>query len=156
MPLAYHEPKSPTRTANHLLLLPAGRLEAIVTGPPTGMHSALRTLFVDTGPDGDPNPGMALADLVQPRSDQSRTSRKPGQPHTTDNRAPVYKPVNVESLQKAAPDFTVIFTEDKNGFYINGQKFTMDASPMTSARVGTYQHWRIVNRSAELHPFHIH
>jgi suppressor of ftsI len=31
-----------------------------------------------------------------------------------------------------------------------------DASPMTSALVGTYQHWRIVNDTAELHPFHIH
>jgi FtsP/CotA-like multicopper oxidase with cupredoxin domain len=27
---------------------------------------------------------------------------------------------------------------------------------MTSARVGTYLHWRIVNATAELHPFHIH
>jgi FtsP/CotA-like multicopper oxidase with cupredoxin domain len=27
---------------------------------------------------------------------------------------------------------------------------------MTSVRVGTYQHWRILNRTAELHPFHIH
>jgi suppressor of ftsI len=156
MPLAYHEPKSPTRIATHFLLAPAGRLEAIVTGPPDGIHSALRTLCVDTGPDGDPNPGMVLADLVQPRSDQSSPHRKPEQPHASDNRPPVYKPVNVESLKKAAPDFTVVFSEDKNGFYINGQKFAMDASPMTSARVGTYQHWRIVNRSAELHPFHIH
>jgi suppressor of ftsI len=156
MPLAYHEPKSPTRIANHFLLAPAGRLEAIVTGPPAGIRSALRTLCVDTGPDGDPNPGMVLADLVQPRSDQSSPHRKPEQPHATDNRPPVYKPVNVESLKKAAPDFTVVFSEDKNGFYINGQKFALDASPMTSARIGTYQHWRIVNRSAELHPFHIH
>ncbi|HZZ16297.1 MAG TPA: multicopper oxidase domain-containing protein, partial [Candidatus Sulfotelmatobacter sp.] len=48
------------------------------------------------------------------------------------------------------------FTEDKNGFYINGRKYTPDASPMTTARVGTYRHWRIINQSAELHPFHIH
>ena len=54
------------------------------------------------------------------------------------------------------PDFTVTFTEDKNGFYINGRKFAADAPPMTSARVGTYQHWRILNQTAELHPFHIH
>jgi len=58
MPLAYHEPKAPTRTTNHLLLAPAGRLEAIVTGPPRGTHSALRTLCVDAGPDGDPHPEM--------------------------------------------------------------------------------------------------
>jgi hypothetical protein len=39
---------------------------------------------------------------------------------------------------KTAPDFTVTFTEDKNGFYINGHKFAAAASPMTSARIGTY------------------
>jgi len=32
----------------------------------------------------------------------------------------------------------------------------MGSEPMTSIRVGAYQHWRIVNRTAELHPFHIH
>src|SRR5258706_13327228 len=70
MPLAYHEPKHPTRTADHLLLAPAGRLEAIVTGPPPEARRTLRTLCVDTGPDGDPNPGMVLADVVPPREVQ--------------------------------------------------------------------------------------
>jgi len=68
----------------------------------------------------------------------------------------VYKPIDVEPLKQTPPDFVVTFTEDQNGFYINGQKFAMDAPPMTSARVGTYQHWRILNATAELHPFHIH
>jgi suppressor of ftsI len=158
MPLAYHEPKAPTRTSDHLLLAPAGRLEAIVTGPPSGSHRVLRTLCVDTGPDGDPNPEMVLADLVQLGSDQSGSNPRPNQIRATDNRPPLYKPLDVQKLKKIAPDFTVTFTftEDKNGFYINGRKFAADASPMTSARVGTYQHWRIVNETAELHPFHIH
>jgi FtsP/CotA-like multicopper oxidase with cupredoxin domain len=151
MPLAYHEPEGPTRTTDHLLLAPAGRLEAIVTGPPPGTHGALRTLCVDTGPDGDPNPEMVLADLVQRGSDPP-----PEQVHTIDNRPPLYKPIDVEPLKKVAPNFIVTFTEDKNGFYINGRKFAPDASPMISARVGTYQHWRIVNPTRELHPFHIH
>jgi FtsP/CotA-like multicopper oxidase with cupredoxin domain len=151
MPLAYHEPKGPTRATDHLLLSPAGRLEAIVTGPPSGAHSALRTLCVDTGPDGDPNPGMVLADVVHPSS-----ARPSDQVSTIDGRPPLYKPIDVELLKKSAPNFIVTFTEDKGGFYINGRKFEPDASPMTSARVGTYQHWRIVNQTAELHPFHIH
>jgi len=151
MPLAYHERKVPTRIANHLLLAPAGRLEAIVTGPPPGTHNSLRTLCVDTGPDGDPNPGMVLADLVQPGLQAS-----PAQVHAINHRPPLYKPIDVETLKKSAPNFVVNFTEDKNGFYINGRKFAVDATPMTSARVGTYQHWRIVNQTAELHPFHIH
>jgi suppressor of ftsI len=156
MPLAYHEPNGPTRTTDHLLLAPAGRVEAIVTGPPPGSHRALRTLCVDTGPDGDPNPGMVLADLVQSSSDRSGSSAPPKQVHAIDARAPLYKPLDLEPFKKSAPDFTVTFTEDKNGFYINGRKFAADASPMTSVRVGTYQHWRIVNETAELHPFHIH
>jgi FtsP/CotA-like multicopper oxidase with cupredoxin domain len=151
MPLAYHERKVPIRTTNHLLLAPAGRLEAIVTGPPPGRHSVLRTLCVDTGPDGDPNPGMVLADLAQPG-----LKAAPAQVHAIDHRPPLYKPIGVEPLKKVAPNFIVTFTEDKNGFYINGRKFEGDASPTTIARVGTYQHWRIVNQTAELHPFHMH
>ena len=151
MPLAYHEPKAPTRTTNHLLLAPAGRLEAIVTGPPRGTHSALRTLCVDAGPDGDPHPEMILAELVPPSS-----KAPPTQAHTIDHRPPRYNPIDVGTLKKGAPNFIVTFTEDKNGFYINGRKFAPDAAPMTSARIGTYQHWRIVNQTAELHPFHIH
>jgi FtsP/CotA-like multicopper oxidase with cupredoxin domain len=156
MPLAYHDPKHPARDTNHLLLAPAGRLEAIVTGPPAGAHSALRTLCVDTGPDGDANPEMVLADLVQSSSDQSSSARGPEHLYARDSRRAIYKPVDVEPLKKAEPTFTVTFTEDKNGFYINGRKYAPEASPMTSARVGTYQHWRIVNRTAELHPFHMH
>jgi suppressor of ftsI len=156
MPLAYRDPKHPTRVTDHLLVAPAGRLEAIVTGPPTGRHTVLRTLCVDTGPVGDPNPEMVLADLVQPSSGQPNLDLRRDQAHAIDHRPPVYRPIDVEPLKKAEPDFVVNFTEDKDGFYINGRKFTADASPMTSARVGTYQHWRIVNQTAELHPFHIH
>ena len=161
MPLAYHDPKHPTRTANHVLLAPAGRVEAIVTGPAAGTHGALRTLCVDTGPAGDPNPGMVLADLVQPNPlhpspAQHGSYARPEPGHGDQSRPALYQPINVEPLKRRPPTFTVIFTEDKNGFYINGKKFAMDAEPMTSARVGTYQHWRIVNRTGELHPFHVH
>jgi len=165
MPLAYHDPKHPTMATNHILLAPAGRVEAIVTGPPGGAHAALRTLCVDTGPDGDPNPEMVLADVIQPRPDQVGTDQhnadaRPEPAHTVHGGRPLHKPininVNVEPLKKRAPSFTVIFTEDKTGFYINGKKFAMDAEPMTSVRVGTYQHWRIENRTGELHPFHMH
>jgi suppressor of ftsI len=161
MPLAYHDPQHPTRIANHVLLAPAGRVEAIVTGPELGTQVALRTLCVNTGPAGDPNPGMVLADLIQPSPeatspDPHHTDPRPEPDRPPGARPPLYKPINLEPLKKRAPRFTVIFTEDTNGFYINGKKFAMDAEPMTSVRVGTYQHWRIVNRSPELHPFHIH
>ena len=42
------------RTFTHVVVPPAGRIEAIVTGPPAGNHSTLRTHCVNSGPDGDP------------------------------------------------------------------------------------------------------
>jgi suppressor of ftsI len=56
----------------------------------------------------------------------------------------------------APPRFIVTFTEEKSDFYINGEKFAPDAAPMLHAKVGTFQHWRIVNATKELHPMHIH
>ena len=156
MPLSYRDPKHSTKATDRLLVAPAGRLEAIVTGPPSGVNRTLRTLCVDTGPVGDPNPEMVLADVAPLWSDQSDANSLTGQAHGTDDRPPSYRPIDVEPLKKSAPDFTVTFTEDKNGFYINGRKFEADAPPITTVRVGTYQHWRIVNKTAELHPFHIH
>ncbi|HVI07458.1 MAG TPA: multicopper oxidase family protein [Candidatus Binatia bacterium] len=153
MPLAYHDREHPTLEADHFLVAPAGRLEAIVTGPPQGAHAALRTLCVDPGPLGDPNPAMVLADVVTSSAAEKTAAKKE---HVTDKRPPMYAQVDVEKFKTATPEFTVIFTEDKNGFYINGAKFAADAPPMTTVNVGTYQHWRIVNATAELHPFHIH
>src|SRR6202521_2828245 len=115
MPLAYHDPKDPTRTTAHLLLSPAGRLEAIVTGPPAGTHSALRTLCVDTGPAGDPHPGMVLADPIQPSQERPTPDRQNAdtrreREHAAEAGRPFYKPVHVERLKKRPPRFTVIFT----------------------------------------------
>src|SRR3984893_1719377 len=52
-PIAQHDPDHRTRTARHMLLPPAGRLEAIVTGPAAGTGRRLITHCVDTGPAGD-------------------------------------------------------------------------------------------------------
>ena len=151
MPLAFHDPKHPTKIVDHALVPPAGRLEAIVTGPDAGTHATLRTLCVDTGSAGDPNPAMVLADLhmrasALPKPQSSKRQLPP----------PEYQSLDLSAYESTEPDFTVVFTEDKNGFYINGQKYEPNAAPMTRARVGTYQHWRVLNGSTELHPMHIH
>lgn len=152
MPLAYHDPKHSVRVADHVLLPPAARLEAIVTGPPAGSSAALRTSCVDTGPDGDPTPAMVLADIVPALS--------PPPPHArvvSDRRPPAsYKQLQLTSLEASPPQFVATFTEDKKSFYINGRKFEPNAAPMTEATVGTYQHWRVINQSRELHPMHLH
>jgi FtsP/CotA-like multicopper oxidase with cupredoxin domain len=149
-PIAQHDPDHRTRTAHHVLLPPAGRLEAIVTGPAAGAGRRLITHCVDTGSAGDPNPAMVLADIV------SRSAAESPAKISESSLRPDLKIVDLAGEEKAAPRFTVTFTEDKHGFYINGEKFAPDSAPMVRAKVGSYQHWKIVNATEELHPIHIH
>jgi suppressor of ftsI len=152
MPLAYHQPSIRKQPMSHVLVPPGGRVEAIVTGPPPQSHAALRTRCFDTGPDGDPNLAMVLADLVPAQESTVQGRPPPG-------GAPVYvsfPPAVLDRLEASEPQFVVSFTEDDQGFYINGQKFEMTAGPMLTVEVGSLHHWRVVNLSGEVHPFHIH
>ncbi len=151
MPLAYHDPEKPARMEDHVLLPPASRLEAIVTGPRGNRPKALRTGCVNTGPDGDPNPAMVLADITPASQAAGSIASLPAAP-----KPPRYSFPKLQALQSAPPQFIATFTEDKGGFYINGQKYDPDAQPMARVKVGTYQHWRIVNETRELHPMHLH
>src|SRR5260370_15950215 len=83
MPLAYHDPSIHKRSMIHVLVPPAGRVEAIVTGPSANSHAALRTRCFDTGPDGDSNPAMILADIVSAQPSNLKARNAPG-------GAPVY------------------------------------------------------------------
>jgi suppressor of ftsI len=152
MPLACHDPSIRKRSMSHVLVSPAGRVEAIVIGPPADSHAALRSRCFDTGPDGDSNPAMVLADIVSAQSSSLQVRRG-------DGVAPVYakfRPTVLKRVEASEPQFVVTFTEDKQGFYINGQKFEMNANPMLTVDIGSLQHWRVMNPSREVHPFHIH
>jgi FtsP/CotA-like multicopper oxidase with cupredoxin domain len=39
---------------------------------------------------------------------------------------------------------------------VNDKKFSATDGPMLTVKVGHYVHWRVVNDSHEIHPFHIH
>jgi suppressor of ftsI len=101
MPISFHDPRRRVEFKDHLLVPPAGRVEAIVTGPTSGAQASLRTRCYDTGPDGDSNPAMVLAD-------------------------------------------------------INGKKYRPSDAPMRASPSGGFHHWRLVNNTHEVHPFHIH
>ncbi len=149
-PLALHDPQHPIRTYDHIVMPPAGRVEAIVTGPPAGIAAALRTHCVDTGPQGDPMHGQVLADIV-PDHFSSRPAPVGAFPGTA-----TYRTVDVSKVEQSSPSFVAIFTEGDHKFYINGQTYADSAPPMATVKVGTYVHWRILNRTHEIHPFHIH
>jgi suppressor of ftsI len=150
-PLVWRDPSHPTRTMQHVVLPPGGRVEAIVTAPPAGASAQLRSECVLTGPAGDPNPASVLADVAV--HGEPLPPPKQGGPLA---RPPVPQPVDLSALERSQPAFTVTFTEDHDGFYINRRKFAMDAPPMARVKTGTYVHWRIVNDTDEVHPFHIH
>jgi suppressor of ftsI len=154
MPLAYHDPHHRTETFQHVLLAPAGRVEAIVTGPKAGIRVSLRSLCVDTGPDGDPNREMVLADLDETGQNNPHQAMLPLSLHGA-----VYKPIassTLSALESSDPQFTVKFTEDGHGFYINDKKYQPADGPMLTVKTGNYVHWRVVNNTHEIHPFHIH
>src|SRR5205807_6503665 len=100
---------------------------------------------------------MAIADVVSAVSPTSSDHLVP----TTAGR-PIYKAITVKQLQgieSRGPDFTVIFTEDKNSFYINGKKFSMDSGPMLRVRNESLQHGRVSNAISEQAPstdHHVH
>jgi FtsP/CotA-like multicopper oxidase with cupredoxin domain len=154
MPLAYHDPSRRTEVFQHVLLAPAGRVEAIVIGPKAGAMASLRSRCVDTGAEGDANREMVLADLDERVRDADFKA-----PQNADEHAAVYRPLaqnEVGALEASSPKFTVKFTEDKRGFYINDKKYSQTDGPMTTVKVGHYVHWRVVNDTREIHPFHIH
>jgi suppressor of ftsI len=154
MPLAYHDPSHRTEVFQHVLLAPAGRVEAIIIGPKVGTRASLRSRCVNTGADGDPNREMQLADL-----DESIRDADIKVPSNVDEHAAVYRPLaqgDISALEASDPKFTVKFTEDKGGFYINDRKYNPTDGPMTIVKVGHYVHWRVVNDTHEIHPFHIH
>jgi len=91
--------------------------------------------------------------------EDGKPEARANRPSRADTQPPIFDVLSQKKLSEveaSAPEFTVIFTEDKDGFYINGKKYSPDSGPMTRVRVGGYHHWRVVNKTREAHPFHIH
>jgi FtsP/CotA-like multicopper oxidase with cupredoxin domain len=97
---------------------------------------------------------MVLADLISTTSSEKVTSRS-----QTNAQQPIFEPISrnkLSALEQSAPTFTVNFTEHDHGFFINGKAYVPSAEPMVRVHVGGDQHWKVVNDTDEVHPFHIH
>ena len=141
---------------------PAGRMEFIIPGLPSGEAGTLYTQGFDTGPVGDHNEPQVLAKLT--------TSANPQQHHLVAHTIkPPTQPVRFSGLATQTPTATrsLYFSEQNVGstggtqFYITvvGQQpklFTMDAPPAIVTNTGSVEDWTIENRSGEVHAFHIH
>ncbi len=140
----------PTKTVKTIIMPPAARAEFIVTGPANG--GTFRTLCFDSGLTGDHDPEIKLARLRAGRAPGYR----PAFAQRLDVGAPLPQNVYTTNLPPIAARRTAIFTEGPTHFFINGTKFSMSEPPLFIVHVGTVEEWHIVNKTQEVHDFHIH
>jgi suppressor of ftsI len=142
----------PTLIESSIIIPPASRAEFVVTGPKSG-RAKFQTLCYNTGPNGDPDPYIWLADLVAPKKpaggDFSNRPLSVGEP--------LPQNVYTTALPPPAAKRLLVFSENnKPQFFINGKSFNMDSPPMFVVHTGTVEEWHVVNVTQEVHDFHIH
>ena len=145
-PLRDYAGNPTTRVVSHVLIPPAGRAEFIVTGP-SAANVYLRSACVQTGSDGDPNPEVILGSFYNDKGTSSNARMTLAGHEPNDYRTPPSAPV----AQRA-----VHFTEDDNGFYIEGKKYSPASAPNFVVRSGTVEEWTVYNATDEVHDFHLH
>ena len=142
----------PTLTEDSVIIPPAGRAEFVVVGP-RAKGATLRTLCFDSGPTGDRDPNLLLANIEPPQQKQNHAQRPLG-PLTVG--APLPQNGYTTELPPIAARRVAIFSEGSKRFFINGKAFAITDPPMFVVHTGTVEEWRIVNETQETHDFHIH
>jgi FtsP/CotA-like multicopper oxidase with cupredoxin domain len=156
-----------TGTREPQLVPPAGRLEAMVTGPAAGKKAYLITHAVDTGCAGDrlPERRLAVIEGTAPETAAEHTS-----PRET---MPTVRPANLfngliaqRTVQRrviAMAEYPRPGADDQTDFYISERipgavfkPYHMGDQPAITVRAGTTEEWTIENWTNELHAFHIH
>ncbi len=148
-------PGAPATIAmSDIVIPPAGRAEFLVTGSAT--PAALISKCVQTGPAGDTSPEIALGVLTDD-TNWPNAATAVTQSHRVQRLASVrYSQYYHSSMPAPAQERLVQFTEDDNGFYINGQQYAATSPPMFTAASGTTEEWTLENDTQEIHDFHIH
>jgi FtsP/CotA-like multicopper oxidase with cupredoxin domain len=139
-----HGPK--TMTVTHFVVAPAGRVEFVAT--PTKV-TTLSTLCYDSGPVGDQDPAQELVKFKPGANAGPASAVSTGLPGA-------FARVTPEALPPPAAHRVVVFTEDANGFYINGKAFEPSAKPTFVVHTGTVEEWTVNNLTSEMHDFHLH
>jgi FtsP/CotA-like multicopper oxidase with cupredoxin domain len=171
-----------TEQSMHLRLPPGARIEAVVRTPRMGEHAELRTLRVDTGPDGESVPARVIAEVVASvKSGGAEMQVSPLRPAASgrDDKVLAGRDENSvrsgEAARSAAEARGVYqrrlyFSElnhnpgDKEGYTeffltVEGQapkQYEMGQAPNITVHRGAVEEWTIENRSREVHVFHIH
>jgi suppressor of ftsI len=141
-------PGAQEQDVHDVAIPPGSRAEFVVTGPAAA--AAFRNTCVDTGPDGDPNPSQILAQIRPGAAARLAAIPLPGP--TAAAIGTYQTPIGGSFAQQRTLDFT----EDDNGFYLNGLAFAFSAPPMFVSQSGTVERWTLRNTTGEVHAFHIH
>jgi FtsP/CotA-like multicopper oxidase with cupredoxin domain len=144
-----------TLSVSDVVIPPAGRAEFLVTG--STAPAALISKCYMSGPAGDNDPEIALGVL-----ENDSTWPSPSTATTTATKRVMklasvrYSQYYHSTMPAPAQQRTIHFTEDANGFYINGQAYDPAAAPQIVAQSGTTEAWTLENDTQEVHAFHIH
>lgn len=138
-----------TQTVSHYVLAPAARVEFVLA---PSKATSMRTLCYNSGPVGDQDPAQDLASL-KPAATNRAAPRKA---FIRPARALAQSPVQRAALPPPAAKRLVVFTEDDNGFYINGKAFDPQGPPTFVGHTGTVERWTVRNDTSEMHVFHLH
>ncbi len=143
---------------SHVFLPPGARATLVVQASDNPGRYALRSLNVDTGPQGDPNPNVLLGTLVvdgKPAGGGGAIlARLRKGPADVADIQP-----NPDQLRKAKISRTryIDFSETANGdtFFINNKQYNENRVD-TTVRLGETERWIVRNFSGEMHVFHLH
>lgn len=142
-----------TLSMNSVVVPPAGRVEFLITGRAQPM--SMTSLCYNAGPAGDANPQAVLGVLTN-------DSAWPANLQTQGTRVRTAMGIRRSSLSyrtalpAPATTRTIHFTEDANGFYLDGLAYNPAGAPAITAQSGTVEEWTLENDSNEVHVFHIH
>jgi FtsP/CotA-like multicopper oxidase with cupredoxin domain len=154
VPIGEYPGAPQTISATDIVVPPAGRVEFLVTG--TAGPTPLISRCFQSGPVGDTDPQVTLGQLVNDATwtnpDNTTTQTRVRKPFATLRRSQYY----ATAMPPPSAEHTVVFSEDANGFYINGQAYSTTAVPMIVSQHGTTEEWTLENDTQEVHDFHIH
>ncbi|MDO9354691.1 MAG: multicopper oxidase domain-containing protein, partial [Solirubrobacteraceae bacterium] len=135
----------PRRLAS-VFLPPGSRSTVIVVAPASPGNYAVRTLAVDTGPQGDENDDLQLATLIVDGAPLDTASL---QAHLAD--AAIGVDTTTAAQLAALPvtrQRTITFSEtaDGNTFFIDGREYDVNRDDVT-VHLGDVEEWTLVNTS---------